>query len=260
MLGTLPDYLDGAAARWTNHVTVLGERLDISLDSLGALAASLLAVQYGQLPWWYLAAGLARYVFLAGIWLRVRLHLPVYELPFSVRRRGHGALTIGFLFMCLFPLFSPPGTHFVAAIFLIYLLGGFLWDWFVTIGRLPLRPGATYRRWEQWVVYSVPLLLRLALAGYLPVLTSALFADPVSISLWGEAFVVVCLILGVAGRFQSVLALSILGLEYPVPGALQIGLMVIYANLLFLGTGRYSFWPIENRVIYHRLGDVIKRR
>jgi hypothetical protein len=104
------------------------------------------------------------------------------------------------------------------------------------------------------------LLFRLALAGYLPALASALFADLVSASLWIETFGVVCLILGVAGRFQAVLLLSLLGLAYPVPGVLQTGLMVIYANLLFLGTGRYSLWPIENRLIYHRLGEVARQR
>jgi phosphatidylglycerophosphate synthase len=87
-LAALPDFVDGAAARLTNHVTKLGETLDISIDSLGVLGVSMLSVQYGQAPWWYIFVGLARYIFLGGIWLRQKLNLPVYNLPYSVRRRS----------------------------------------------------------------------------------------------------------------------------------------------------------------------------
>jgi CDP-diacylglycerol---glycerol-3-phosphate 3-phosphatidyltransferase len=50
-LAALPDFVDGTAARLTNHITKLGETLDISIDSLGVLSVSLLSIQYGQVPW-----------------------------------------------------------------------------------------------------------------------------------------------------------------------------------------------------------------
>ena len=39
-LAGLPDFIDGLAARLTNHVTKLGGTLDISVDSLGVLGVS----------------------------------------------------------------------------------------------------------------------------------------------------------------------------------------------------------------------------
>jgi len=56
----LPDFLDGAVARATNRVTVLGGILDMEYDCLANLAVSLLVVRLGKAPWWYISLGLAR--------------------------------------------------------------------------------------------------------------------------------------------------------------------------------------------------------
>jgi CDP-diacylglycerol--glycerol-3-phosphate 3-phosphatidyltransferase len=257
-LAILPDYLDGAAARLTNHVTLLGETLDISIDSLGVLGVTVLSVQYGQVPWWYLPVGLARYIFLAGIWLRKRLELPVHTLPFSVRRRGYAALTMGLFFVILYPVFTPPGTHIAATVFAIYLLGGFLWDWLLTIGWLPAQPGKRYLRLENLVVNYLPLLFRALLFTWgLAVFFPYLLSNNESILLWAEALVITCLVLGIAGRIAAIAALVILGLhQVSAPlDTLQLGLILLYTNLLFLGTGRFSLWPVENHLIYRRIGD-----
>ena len=72
-LASSADYFDGAAARKTNHATQLGSRLDMEFDALGVAVVSLLAVWYGQVPWWFLGVGLARYGFVAGLaWRRRR--------------------------------------------------------------------------------------------------------------------------------------------------------------------------------------------
>jgi len=257
-LAALPDYLDGAAARLTDHVTRLGETLDVSIDSIGVLGVSILAVQYGQVPWGYLPVGLARYLFLAGIWVREKIGLPVYPLPFSVRRRGYAALTMGLFFVILYPVFTPPSTHIAATVFAIYLLGGFLWDWFVTIGWLPAQPGVGYLRLENLVVGLVPLLLRtLLLTWGMTVFLPGLLSNTGSILLWVEAVVIVCLILGIAGRITAIAALVIL--SFHQAGAaldiLQMSLLILYTNLLFLGTGAFSIWPVENHLIYRRVGD-----
>ena len=130
------------------------------MDSLGVLSVSILSVQFGQVPWWYLPVGLARYIFLGGIWIREKLELPVYELPFSVRRRGFAGLTMGLFFVILYPVFKPPGTHLAAAVFAIYLLGGFIWDWFLTIGWLPPQPGERFLRLQNIVLQYIPIILR----------------------------------------------------------------------------------------------------
>ena len=72
-----------------------------------------------------------------------------------------------------------------------------------------------------------------------------------------EVGATLCLIMGIAGRVSSVVALVVLGL-YQIAAPLdtaQMGLMVLYTNLLFLGTGKFSLWPVENRLIYYRIGD-----
>jgi len=258
-LAALPDYLDGAAARLTNHVTPLGIDLDISIDSLGVLGVTLLSVQYGQVPWWYLPVGLARYIFLGGIWIRKKLGVPVYDLPYSIRRRGFAALTMGLFFVILYPVFTPPGTHVAATIFAFYLLGGFLWDWGLTIGWLPAIPGARTLYLEKLVVQYVPFLLRLLLCLWgLTKLLPELLTTRGPILLWAEALVVLCVALGIAGRINSIAALVILGLHQAIAplGNLQLGLIILYTNLLFLGTGMLSLWPVENRLIYHRPGDL----
>jgi CDP-diacylglycerol--glycerol-3-phosphate 3-phosphatidyltransferase len=125
----LLDYLDGYLARITNHTTRLGELLDLNVDGIGVLAATLLVVQYGQAPWWYLLVGLVRYLFVFGLWLRRRLKLPIYDLPPSIRRRAFAGLQMGFLFVMLWPVFTPPATHLAALVFSVPFLGGFLYDW-----------------------------------------------------------------------------------------------------------------------------------
>ncbi|MCJ7702010.1 MAG: CDP-alcohol phosphatidyltransferase family protein [Anaerolineales bacterium] len=257
-LAVLPDFVDGAAARLTNQVTKLGETLDISLDSLGVLSVSLLSVQYGQVPWWYLPVGLARYIFLAGIWLRHKLRLPVYNLPFSVRRRGYAALIMGLFFVILYPVFTPPGTHIAASIFAIYVLAGFIWDWLLTIGWLPAQPGERYLRLENFAVQYMPLFLRILLFMWgLSSLLPNLLSQSGPPLLWAEAVVALCLILGFAGRIGAIAALVILGYHQAAAPLdnIQLGLIMLYANLLFLGTGALSLWPLEDRLIYHRVGN-----
>ncbi len=94
-IADIADYLDGYVARVTNHATKLGERLDMEFDGLGMLVVSVLAVWYGQLPWWYLTLGLARYLFVFGLWWRERQGLPVYEIQPSVHRRIFAGFQMG---------------------------------------------------------------------------------------------------------------------------------------------------------------------
>ncbi|HEY6757892.1 MAG TPA: CDP-alcohol phosphatidyltransferase family protein [Baekduia sp.] len=73
------DLVDGALARRTGTVTALGARFDGEIDAFLILALSVYVVPaYGA---WVLAAGAARYVFLAGEWL-----LPWMRAPIPRRR------------------------------------------------------------------------------------------------------------------------------------------------------------------------------
>ena len=158
-LSSIIDYLDGYVARVTGHTTVLGEILDMEFDGLGMLVAIAVAIQYGQLPWWYLILGLGRQLFIGGIWLRNRWKLPVYEMTESENRRLIAGFQMGFMTVILWPIFSPPLTTLACVLFSIPLAGSFLRDWLVVSGVLkPETP--RYQRGRH--------LVKLVLEGWLP--------------------------------------------------------------------------------------------
>jgi CDP-diacylglycerol--glycerol-3-phosphate 3-phosphatidyltransferase len=162
------DYLDGYLARITNHATRLGERLDMEYDGLGMLVVSLLAVWYGQLPWWYLILGLARYLFVFGLWWREMRGLPAHNLPPSVHRRVFAGFQMGFMSAVLWPIVPPAFATIAGTIFAIPTALGFLRDWFLVTGRLDPQADA-YRRMQRWLYVAttqqMPPMLRIVLAS-----------------------------------------------------------------------------------------------
>lgn len=133
-LAALSDLLDGYIARLTRNVTQLGETLDMRFDGLGVLIAALLAVQYGKAPAIYLLVGLARYIFLAGIWLRRQMGYKVYNLPASPMRRILAGAQMVFLFIMLWPIITPAVTSILAYLFAVPFLFGFVRDWCTVSG------------------------------------------------------------------------------------------------------------------------------
>jgi CDP-diacylglycerol--glycerol-3-phosphate 3-phosphatidyltransferase len=123
------DGVDGVAARRLGRVTALGSFLDVEFDSLGLLAGVLVGIAWGQLPPWYLLAGLARYAFVAGATRRRRRGLPVHSLPDSPRRRVLAAAQMLVVGGALLPVVGPPATWAVATVALVPFLWGFLVDW-----------------------------------------------------------------------------------------------------------------------------------
>jgi CDP-diacylglycerol--glycerol-3-phosphate 3-phosphatidyltransferase len=273
-LAIAADFLDGYLARVTNHATCLGEMLDMSFDGVGILGAALLAVQYGQAPAWYLSVALARYLFLAGIWVRRKQGKPLFELPPSIRRRAFAGLQMGFIAALLWPIFTPPGTYIAAVFFALPFLAGFTHDWLVASGVIQpaSRPvSQALRSAVRWL----PVLLRLAAmflaAGPLSQRflnfsqQVAFFADRGMPSAGAgvfllsalEAAVLLLLLAGAAGRSAAVLGLLLLGLNqfFTSLTLSQIALLVVYTAILFLGTGALSLWTPEDRLIYHKAGE-----
>jgi CDP-diacylglycerol--glycerol-3-phosphate 3-phosphatidyltransferase len=275
------DVFDGYLARRSNHATRLGELLDLRLDGFGVLVAALLIVQYGQVPAWYLLVGLSRYLFLAWIGLRRRLGKAVFDLPPSPARRPLAGAQMGFIAVILWPLFSPPGTHLAAALFALPFLAGFARDGLAVSGvRLP-----SWRRPDQDQIQAGDLLERDRPGGpgqvvrrWLPVFlrTVALLTLGASLArLAGEAAVQpipqaqllpiyafylaggLMLALGAAGRVGALAALFAIGLQQAVTGLSfpDWGVIVSGSALFFLGTGPFSVWTPENRIIERRLGE-----
>jgi CDP-diacylglycerol--glycerol-3-phosphate 3-phosphatidyltransferase len=99
----LLDNLDGRLARRLARETRLGEKLDMEVDAVGILVASLAGIALGKLPLWYLSVGLARYLFVAGIWLRTLSGTSGQELDRSGARRLLAGGQMGFLAVVLWP-------------------------------------------------------------------------------------------------------------------------------------------------------------
>jgi CDP-diacylglycerol--glycerol-3-phosphate 3-phosphatidyltransferase len=280
-LASLADFLDGYLARLTNHATRLGEILDINIDGLGVLVASLLAIQYGQVPVWYLLVALARYLFLGGIWLRELLHKPVFELQPSVRRRAFAGVQMGFLFFILMPIFSPPSTHIAAALFALPFLVGFLVDWLAVSGVLKppsvRQPAIAHLQsaYQSILLNWLPVALRLIaailfakqLAQFLRI-----YPDIVGIQtaaqilssngslltlVVAQGAVLLLLVIGAGGRAVPIAGLCLLGIQqmYASLNPLQIALAILLTAILYLGTGSLSLWKPEEHLIYHRAGE-----
>ena len=135
-LAAVGDWLDGYVSRKTHYTTHLGRRLDMEVDALGLLVATSLAVQYGQLPVWYLCLGFAPYGFGLGQWWRGWRGKPVYSLPPRATRAVIGGCQVGFISVVLWPVFSPPLTTLVGLLFVIPTAVSFSHDWLAVSGRL----------------------------------------------------------------------------------------------------------------------------
>ena len=262
------DLFDGYLARRFNHVTRLGEMLDMSLDGMGVLIGAILLVQYDKVPVFYLMVGLARYVFVAGIWLRRRLGKPVYELAPSPLRRPFAGAQMGFIGVALFPFFTPPGTALVAACFAIPFLVGFFQDWLAVSGviRRDLNvnnpgSGSAIQILTTWGALILRLLVAITFVwllvrflipapGFDPL---ALFSMMIFFGFLGG----ILLVLGAAGRVAALAVLFSLGilLRFTPLGIVEIFLIVGASAVFYLGTGAYSVWTPEKQLISKRLGE-----
>jgi CDP-diacylglycerol---glycerol-3-phosphate 3-phosphatidyltransferase len=274
-IGALIDFLDGYAARITNQVTRLGEKLDMSMDGWGMLVASILAVKYGQTPGWYVLVGLAMYLFNAGKWLREQLRLPVSDLPPSAARRPFAGLQMGFAFVMLWPVFKPPGTYHAAAIFALPTLLHFLVDWLVVSQTLRAGFGVRWQIAKGFAVRWAPLTLRLALLALMaqsivdwryhfqiqaPWLAGTGASSPLALGVLIaglEIVIVACIAIGAAGRSMAIAGMVMLGIQQifqPLTDS-QLLLLWVYGGILYLGTGIYSIWKPEERLIARRAGE-----
>jgi CDP-diacylglycerol--glycerol-3-phosphate 3-phosphatidyltransferase len=278
-LAAIIDLFDGYVARLTRQTTRLGEILDLKLDGLGVLAAALLAARYGQVPAWYVLVGGARYLFVAGLWLRKRLGKPVHALPQSASRRPFAGAQMGFLAVALLPIFTPPGTYLAGILFAIPFLIGFARDWLLASGVLKPGPANPHKDaiWtagsgrfflQQWF----PLILRtaavfltgVALASKLKVFAGFLQGSaPAGLNLTVTLILVLQMIglalitLGAAGRTATLAILFSIGIQQRLAALtfMDVSLIIIATALFFLGTGPFSLWKPEDKIISKRLGE-----
>jgi CDP-diacylglycerol--glycerol-3-phosphate 3-phosphatidyltransferase len=276
----IADFLDGYAARITNHVTLLGVRLDMEFDGLGLLIVSLLAVWYGQLPPWYLIIGLARYFFLIGLWVREKINLPNQSLPHSVHRRIFAGFQMGFMSVVLWPILPAEAATIAGTIFALATSASFLRDWLIVVGRLdPQSEPYGVRQQQAYLLFSIylPLGARLIFCTCFLVLIQrwdpfwqpagwvTLFSDwhlpwPaflatffVLIGLAAAAMVA----LGILGRVMAIVVMFPLGFDMVVNGANFVNgvAMACGVFIMLLGTGALSLWQPEDRFVMQRAGE-----
>lgn len=276
----IADFLDGYAARKTNHATQLGVRLDMEFDGLGMLLVSLLAVWFGQLPEWYLLIGLARYFFLLGLWLRQKRRLPNLSMPHSWHRRIFAGFQMGFMSVVLWPIVPPVAATISGTIFALATAASFLRDWLVVVGWLEPQSNR-YARWQRRLyrlfALHLPPVLRLIFAGcvlglmvetavpWQPVGWAALFRSwhlpwPVFLaSFWAAAALAaaVMITLGAMGRIMALVVVFPVGFDMVVNGANWVNgaALACAVLILLLGSGAFSVWQPEERFMVRRAGE-----
>lgn len=257
------DFFDGFLARRQGLLTGLGEWLDVNIDAAGILIGCLVGIHFGRLPVWYLPVGLARYLFIFGIWVRERRGLAVFQLSESSRRRGLAGSQMIFITILLLPVFSPPATFYAAAVFMAVFLGSFLFDWFLVSGWIdPARP-----RWlgpnQSNLETRLPIILRLITAGLLIYVTlNSYWREPSNLPptviLVLNFILAFMLIAGLAGRLAAVVILLMIGImQMSGPLDLAAILLIIFASLVFFtGTGAWSIWSADGGLAGYRAGTL----
>jgi CDP-diacylglycerol--glycerol-3-phosphate 3-phosphatidyltransferase len=257
LLANASDFFDGYAARVSGHVTQLGEKLDMDLDGRGLLVATLLAFQYGQVAWWFLLVGFARYLFLFGTWLRLRRGQPMFPLQPNPARRAFAGVQMGFATAMLAPILAPPETIFASALFMIPFIANFSYDWLQVSGQLNLVAALSRAATDAWrpLRHIAPLAIR---ALVVALLAWRLFNGlSHGIFLAFETFALLTIALGIAGRVVATLTLIEIGFRLVGQPLLVSDWLLLAActGLLFLGTGANSLWTPEEHWIHHRAGE-----
>lgn len=143
--GVVLDSLDGTVARTVGRETPLGERFDLTADTAGLVAAPLVAVLWGLLPWWYLTVSAARYVFIGVIrWRRYRGYR-VFETPEGPASKYIAGGQMLFVTMALVPVVPASLTQSLAPIVITPTILVFGRDILAVSGRYPPNRRSSYQ-------------------------------------------------------------------------------------------------------------------
>jgi uncharacterized protein (TIRG00374 family) len=249
------DFCDGLVARRTRTESLLGKRLDTSMDALGLLIASAAAVFLNRLPLAFLLVGLSYYLFQLGLTyrrFRGKFLRSVKDRPFG---RAVAGIHMGFVGLALIPTLSATLLNHAAMLFMMPLLLGFVWDWLVVSGRIG---DETDDRWRLLFIQSGSIAAGVArlvilLAG-IPAWQAVVAARPTGALAW---VVLWCMMVsGWLGR-SAAIAAAVMAAMLPMPAeptALQLLVFDCMVVLIITGTGRWSLWRPENALFFNKIG------
>jgi phosphatidylglycerophosphate synthase len=136
----LLDGADGWAARRQRLASVFGARFDMEVDAFAILVLATTVAKAAAVPYWVLAIGGMRYLYLAAGWIAPLLQRPLPVCPFSDGRRKTVAVIQSIsLIVALVPATPPSCAAVVCAIALSLLGFSFAAD--VALLRSPARIG-----------------------------------------------------------------------------------------------------------------------
>lgn len=256
---SIADVFDGYVARRTNRVSRLGETLDMEYDGLGVLVACALAVQYGQLPLVFLLVGAARPLFVWGMLWRTRTGRPNFPITASDQRRIIAGLLMIFLSTVLWPIFEPPVTYVVGAVFGGAVALSFVRDWLVTISRLNPQHQA-YILWRPRLKLGaftwLPVGLRIMIAALVALLVAGILQEsspwPAAVS-WLTALVGavagLAILFGIGARAAAGLVNAVAYIDFAFGGQAWLGLTLLFlaSLLIVVGSGQFTIWIPEER-------------
>jgi CDP-diacylglycerol--glycerol-3-phosphate 3-phosphatidyltransferase len=268
------DALDGWLARRSGFVTAFGVRLDLEVDAAALLVATVLAVRRGTLPEWVLAAGAARYVYVAlrAVVRRVARVAEEPSLPPSTRRRLRAGQQMALVAVALWPAVPVGASHLAAIVVTVPFLAGFLRDGLVATSALrPLARGYLRLRTAVQVALelAVPLAARLALAvGLVGALATGFApAERVAATLagWGwpaAGGIAACAVLatlvaalaaivGIVPRSASLVLLAAFFVELQSAAVDEPRVLLLLASLwiVVFGSGPFTLWARDEAVL-----------
>jgi CDP-diacylglycerol--glycerol-3-phosphate 3-phosphatidyltransferase len=259
------DYADGIVARATGTITRLGEVLDIEIDALGLLVASLLLVSSGRAPLPYLWVGFGYYGVQAAIRLRRAAGQPIARVAPRPDARWIAGCEMGYAAAALLPVFGPEATYPAAWVMSIGLFLSLGRDWLIVCGYAA--PDGTPRG-------RTLKILERALTGVLPVMLRVAMAVAGALTLWewptgavaplpsgaGQAAWIAAgalCILGVAARCAAVI-LSLWSAAWLIPaspGILSSLTLAAALMLMLTGAGHPRLGQPEDRLLMARKGS-----